>query len=382
MTKLDADFSLALVGDLSFEGPRADRPTPEWFGAIAPTLRKADLTIGNLESPLVEGGIAIPGKCTLRGTTKWASVLREAGIGLVTLANNHTMDYGPDGLRSTIQALTEAGIQFVGAGLDSTQACAPALVDVRGLRVACLGRTAVIVDAPTRAGRRTPGIAWLDHDETRSAIRRCRQQADLVLLLLHWGLEEYRYPSPAQRRLARDLAGVGADVIVGHHPHVVQGIERIGSSVVVYSLGNFLFSNFEWQYRLKNGLPVKTTSILAEENRQGLLVQLTRSPDRRVALQLHPTRIDPQHGVQLDPALTRTDEMHALSGALDKALYRPWWYTYAVRREWALRLGRTLSLRRLLTRLHKLRLHHLLELVASLRRSTKIVSERSTNPYE
>jgi poly-gamma-glutamate capsule biosynthesis protein CapA/YwtB (metallophosphatase superfamily) len=382
MTKLEAALSLTLVGDLSFEGPRADRPAPEWFASVAPAFRKADLTIGNLESPLVDRGTAIPGKCTLRGTTKWAGVLRDAGIGLVTLANNHTMDYGPEGLRSTMHALTDAGIQFVGAGLDSTQACAPALLDIGGVRLACLGRTSVIVEAPTRAGRGTPGIAWLDQDETCSAIRRCRQQADLVLLLVHWGLEEYRYPSPAQRRLARALVAAGADVIVGHHPHVVQGIERIGSSVVMYSLGNFVFSNFEWQYRLENGTPVKTTTILTEEDRQGLLARLTRSRDRQLSLQLHPTRIDPQQGAQLDPALTRTDEIHVLSSALDHALYRPWWYAYSVRREWALRLGRTLSPKRLFTRLHKLRLHHLLELVASLRRSTKIVSECSRNPFE
>jgi poly-gamma-glutamate capsule biosynthesis protein CapA/YwtB (metallophosphatase superfamily) len=147
MTKANVALSLALVGDLSFEGPRADRPAHEWLTSMAPTFRAADLAIGNLESPLVEQGTPIPGKCTLRGTTRWATVLREAGISLVTLANNHTMDYGVDGLRSTMAALEKEGVQYVGAGLDIARANAPALLDVRGTRVACLGRTLVHVSA-------------------------------------------------------------------------------------------------------------------------------------------------------------------------------------------------------------------------------------------
>ncbi|MGH9162728.1 MAG: CapA family protein, partial [Vicinamibacteraceae bacterium] len=382
MTKRDVAISLAVVGDLSFEGPRADRPASKWFTAVAPAFRETDLAIGNLESPLVEGGTAIPGKCTLRGTTKWAAVLREAGIGLVTLANNHTMDYGETGLRSTIAALEKEGLQYVGAGLDIASACAPVLLDVRGVRVACLGRTIVPVSPPIGAGRTKPGVAFLDRDETVASLRRCRRDADLVLLLLHWGLEQYRHPSPAQRRLARDLVQAGADAIVGHHPHVTQGFERIGSAVVAYSLGNFIFSGFEWEYLQENGTPVKTTFVLSEENRKGLVLEVSGSAHRSLALRLQPTRMHPDDGVQLDIGATRSEEMQALSSALERKSYRLWWYAYAIRREWALRIGRTLSPRRLVTKWHRLRLRHLGELLVSLRRSTKIVSERSTNPYE
>lgn len=382
MTKAHAALSLALVGDLSFEGPRADRPTHEWLTRVAPAFRAADLAIGNLESPLVEQGTPIPGKCTLRGTSSWAPVLREAGLRLVTLANNHTMDYGVEGLRSTIEALEKEGVQYVGAGFDITTASAPALLDIRGVRVACLGRTLVPVSAPVGAGRATPGVAFLDREETMVSLRRCREQADLVLLLVHWGLEEYRYPSPAQRRLARDLAQAGADVIVGHHPHVTQGIERIGSSVIAYSLGNLLFSNFEWEYQQEDGTPTKTMTILNDENRRGLILEMVRSADRTLSVRLQPTRMDPEQGVHLDIASTGPQEIDVLSAALLKASYRLWWYTYAMRREWALRIGRTVSPTRVLAKWHRLRPRHLLQLIGSLRRSTKIVSEKSMNPYE
>lgn len=382
MTKLNVALSLALAGDLSFEGPRADRPADEWLARLGPAFRAADLAIGNLESPLVEQGRPIPGKCTLRGSPKWAPVLRGAGIRLVTLANNHTMDYGGEGLRSTIAALEKEGLRYVGAGLDATQASAPALLDVRGTRVACLGRTLVPVSAPVRAGRATPGVAFLDRDETMASLRRCREQADLVLLLVHWGLEEYRYPSPAQRRLARDLVEAGADVIVGHHPHVTQGIERIGSAVIVYSLGNFIFSDFEWEYQGEDGTPRQTRTVLSDENRRGLMLEMARSANGSLDVRFQPTRMDPEHGVQLDAAPTRTEEIAALSAALLTPSYRLWWYTYAMRREWALRIARTVSPTRLLTKWHRLRLRHLLQLIGSLRRSTKIVSEKSMNPYE
>ncbi|MPY87937.1 MAG: hypothetical protein GEU99_08455 [Luteitalea sp.] len=379
--KLEVALSLALVGDLSFEGALADHPTREWLSAVAPCFRGADLAIGNLESPLLESGERIPGKCTLRGSTEWANVLREAGLGLVTLANNHTMDYGVNGLRSTTEALERAGIQYVGAGLDLTTACAPAFVDVRGIRVACLGRTFVPVSAPIRAGRGTPGVAFLDQEETMESLRRCRREADLVVLLLHWGLEEYRYPSPDQRRLARDLVRAGANAIVGHHPHVIQGIERIGPSIVAYSLGNFLFSDFEWEYR-QNGVPVKTTSRLSEENRRGLVLEVTWSAASGFSLHPRPTRIDAKQGAQLDVSSTRKEEIDALSAGLDRLRYRHWWYLYALRREWSLRLGPKLSPRQVLKKAHKLRPRHLHKMLVSLRRSTKIVSERSTNPYE
>jgi hypothetical protein len=169
---------------------------------------------------------------------------------------------------------------------------------------------------------------------------------------------------------------------VGHHPHVTQGIERIGSAVVAYSLGNLVFSNFEWEYRGEDGTPRKTMTILSDEDRQGVVLEMARSADASLAVSLQPTRMDPERGVQRDPAPAREEEIEALSAALLRPSYRLWWYIYAMRREWVLRIARTVSPKRLLTKWHKIRLRHLSQLIGSLRRSTKIVSEKSMNPYE
>src|SRR4051812_43498982 len=119
---------LAAVGDISFEGPDADRPGMETFAHVAGILRQATLAVANLECALTSRGTPIPGKCTLRGNPGWAAILAQAGIGVVSLANNHVMDYGPEGLSSTLDALRHAGIAAVGAGATKQEACAPLIV--------------------------------------------------------------------------------------------------------------------------------------------------------------------------------------------------------------------------------------------------------------
>jgi Bacterial capsule synthesis protein PGA_cap len=377
-----ASLSIAAVGDLSFEGSWSDRPSLDWFSDVGPRFRQSDLVVGNLESPLLTSGQPIEGKCTLRGCPEWADVLRGAGITLVSLANNHVMDYGAAGLMSTFAALDRAGVGYVGAGLDRERACAPTFFSVRGIRIAILARTSVAVTAPTYAGQATPGVAFLDPAETTAAIQSCRRDADVRILLLHWGLEEYRYPSPAQRQLARQLVRAGADIIIGHHPHVSQGIERVGDAVVAYSLGNFVFSSFEWEYRRDDGTRVKTLSKLSTQNQRGLVLEVSRSNGRPTALAVHPTRIENGAGVLLDKGRHRTREVTALSAALRMPAYRLWWHAYAARREWTLRLGPSLSGSRLRRSVLAIRPHHVKSLITSIRRSARIVFQKSTNPYE
>ena len=193
-------FQLAALGDISFEGRTSNRPSVECFSDIVAKLHAHDLVVANLESPLTNVGTPIPGKCTLRGCPEWAPVLKAAGIRVVSLANNHMMDYGREGLISTLEALHRAGIAHAGAGMNRAEACAPLYVDVAGRRVALLGRSAVIVSAPTYADERTAGVAFLDEDETTAAIRSCRPHADIVVVMIHWGVEEYSRPTPQQRR--------------------------------------------------------------------------------------------------------------------------------------------------------------------------------------
>ena len=154
--------TIAAAGDISFAGPNAEAPSMSMFSQIIGALKGFNLVIGNLESPLVADGNPIPGKCTLRGEPGCAELMKEAGIHLVSLANNHTMDYGEAGLFSTMRALGLAGIKYVGAGRNIEDACAPLFVNVDGGRISVLARTSVIVNSPSYAERDLPGVAFLD----------------------------------------------------------------------------------------------------------------------------------------------------------------------------------------------------------------------------
>jgi hypothetical protein len=313
----------------------------------------------------------------------WATVLRQAGVGVVSLANNHVMDYGPSGLAQTMDALSGAGVRFAGAGLDRERACAPAFVTIRGTRVAFLARTGVLVTAPSYAQERSPGTAFLDPTETVAAIKRCRPNAEVVVLLLHWGLEEYRYPSPSQRKLVKQFARAGADVVLGHHPHVTQGIERIGRTVVAYSLGNFAFGETEWQWRDRDGSPVSARLQLSVLNRQGLLLELNHTSGLPIAIAVRASSIDLDGGVGFDVDAGRLEEVSRLSRALTARAYALRWWLYAMQREWVLRLRpANLSPFHVVRRLTKLRGRHLRQAAATMLRSSRIIFERSTNPYE
>ena len=375
--------SIAAVGDLSFAGALADAPSSRVFAKLASRFSRADLAVANLESPLVARGRPIPGKAALRASPDWAKVLRDAGIRLVSLANNHVMDFGPSGLIQTMDGLDRSGVQFVGAGLDGEGARAAVFLTVRGTRLAFLARTGVIVNAPTCAGDRSPGTAWLDPAETAAAITRCREHADVVVLLLHWGLEEYRYPSPRQRELARRFVEAGANLILGHHPHVTQGVERMGTSVVAYSLGNFTFGEFEWAWRGRDGSTCTERVTLSPVNRQGAIAEVKLEEGRPPVLEMHPTCIDPDGSVRPEDRTHRVREQNRLGVAFTRPGYRVRWRLYALNREWILRLKpRNVSAGRLLRGLLRIRLRHLTYVATSITRSSRVVLERSTNPYE
>ena len=379
---MTAPLRLSAVGDISFEGSESDSPSVECFADVTRHFRQSDLVVGNLECALIEKGDPIAGKCTLRGSPGWAAVMGSAGIDLVSLANNHLMDYGSSGLFSTIDALARAGIRYVGAGRNRREACSPIFVDVAGRRLAFLGRTAVIVSSPSYASNDSPGVAFLDREETAATIKSCRSEADLVIHLIHWGVEEYSYPSPTQRQLARQLVDAGVDVILGHHPHVLQGFEYCGQTLIAYSLGNFVFNEFEWAYVLPDGGLSRQDSPLSMENRRGLIARLHWAEVERPTLSAVYTRLDPQGRPNVDTEPAREADMKVLSAGIRRRVYGLWWQWYALRREWDLRLGQQMSLRKIITNLHRLRPRHLISVFDSLRRSARIVSEKTTNPYE
>ena len=214
-------------------------PAYPWAG-LATLLHEADLVSANLEGVLATQGNPLDKSYLIRAHPDTGETLRQAGFDLVHLANNHALDYGEAALDQTVNTLEALGIAFVGAGSSPEMARRPAEFTVNGLRVAVLGYAAArwngSPDVPA-----TDLIAWANVDAMQADVRAVRDRADLVIVQLHAGTEYATSPSPDQVRFARAAIDAGANLVVGHHPHVTQTVERYKDGLIVYSLGDALF---------------------------------------------------------------------------------------------------------------------------------------------
>ncbi|MBK9178471.1 MAG: CapA family protein [Acidimicrobiales bacterium] len=225
--------------------PQLDANPGGMLSAIAPVLGQADVAVVNLETAITTGGTPAPKTYVFRAPPSAFTALAAAGVDVASMANNHGMDFGTDGLRDSLAASQQAGLPVIGIGEDAARAYAPHVVDVRGQRIAIIGATQVLDDnliSAWTAGEGKPGVASAKEvDRLVGEVQAARQQADTVVVFLHWGIEKDTCPSAAQQELAQTLADAGADVIVGGHAHRLQGAGRLGQAFVAYGLGNFVF---------------------------------------------------------------------------------------------------------------------------------------------
>lgn len=214
------------------------------LAGVSSVLRGDDLTIANLECAVSRRGAPADKQFTFRAAPRVLAGLRVGGIDAVSIANNHSLDYGRVALRDTMANLRRAGIAFAGAGEDLAEAGRPAFLNANGQTVALVAATRVLPTTAWRAGPRRAGLAGAyDPGPVLREIRAARTAADLVIIYLHWGKERALRPSPYQRTLARQCIDAGADLVVGAHPHVLQGFEYYRGRLIAYSLGNFVFTN-------------------------------------------------------------------------------------------------------------------------------------------
>jgi poly-gamma-glutamate synthesis protein (capsule biosynthesis protein) len=248
---------LAAVGDILLDRGVAERM--ERFGEDYPfaevrdELAAADVTLGNLECPVATRGHPVRKPAVFRAAPERLAALTAAGFDLVWLGNNHALDYGRAGLVDTMEHLTAQGLRFVGAGRTAAAARAPVVVERKGLRIAFLSFSAFLPEG-VFVRPEEPGVAWLDPEVVEAQIRLARSQADVVVVSLHWGVEHSPRPLERQREQAHRFVDAGADLLLGHHPHVLQGLEVYRSALIAYSLGNFVFDSPSRQ--------VSTTAIL------------------------------------------------------------------------------------------------------------------------
>lgn len=242
-----AEVVIQAAGDLMLGGrwesqvARNDYFHP--FEKIAAELKKGDITLVNLEAPLTSRGAEfIDKKYRFRIKPQAAAALKKAGITTVTLANNHSMDYGAVGLFDTLQQLDRAGIGYVGAGENLAAARRPLIYDIRGTKVALLGYS-LTLPQEFWAGEKRAGTAPLLEKLVKEDITLARKQASIVLVTAHWGEEGTTRLREYQPRLARIMIDAGADTVIGHHPHILQGVETYKRGIIFYSLGNFAFAH-------------------------------------------------------------------------------------------------------------------------------------------
>ncbi len=208
-------------------------------------IDEADFFMVNQEFPFSSRGTAAADKqYTFRLPPEKVSVFQELGIDAVTLANNHALDFGTDALLDSCEVLDGAGILHTGAGADLEAAKKPVIAELKGIRVGILGATRVIPEAGWAAGKNHPGmLATYDSAVTLEEIRRMRPECDYVIVFVHWGIERDERPQEYQRQMGRQYIDAGADLVIGSHPHVLQGIEYYQGRPIVYSLGNFIFGS-------------------------------------------------------------------------------------------------------------------------------------------
>ena len=243
---------IVAVGDImlnrslgtALQGGYLDYP----FSGVAEQLRAADITIGNIESALGDTGEPVSKRYPFRAPPEAAESLALAGFDIVSLANNHAGDYGSDALLQAISLLKEQGVAPIGAGANAQEAHAPNLSEVNGLKLAFFSYVHVPVEAITgfdtaswEAANDTPGIAWADPEQITADIGAIHDQVDLVVVALHSGFEYLAAPSEPQIAAARAAIDAGADLVIGHHAHILQGIEFYGDGVIIYGTGNFAF---------------------------------------------------------------------------------------------------------------------------------------------
>ncbi|HXK36004.1 MAG TPA: CapA family protein [Candidatus Paceibacterota bacterium] len=226
------------------------------FVLSAAVTAGADLTFGNLESVISDRGATQGCTYCFRADPRSIEGLLDAGFDVVSVANNHAWDYGPDAFTDSLKRLVSAGITPVGGGADLAVARTPVVKTAHDVRVAYLAYTN-LMPVLTCAAERYAGVHCYAAARMQEDITAARSVADIVVVSFHAG-EEYQPHTAAQERIYRAAIDAGADLVIGHHPHVVQDVERYGGGWIAYSLGNFIFDQ-TWSPETMRGMLLEVT---------------------------------------------------------------------------------------------------------------------------
>jgi poly-gamma-glutamate synthesis protein (capsule biosynthesis protein) len=227
------------------------------FASTSALLRGADAVFGNLESPITPGPVVPTGSFTFHADPGAEIALAAANFRILSLANNHMPNYGLKGIADTIKYLDEVGIAHTGAGNDLTAASLPAFLEIKGIKFAILAyNDSDVVPPGYGASEKRAGTALMDVAKMKEAVSRAKQQADLVVVSMHSGKEYTEELTNSQMTFAHAAVDAGAELVLGHHPHVTQRAEKYKDKYIFYSLGNFIFDQM-WSEETRRGVAVR-----------------------------------------------------------------------------------------------------------------------------
>lgn len=295
------DMSLAAVGDVMLDRGVADAIARNGLDSIlsvvAAQTKAADIAFANLECPLAATGPHDPAKMIFRADPRTIEVLLQGGFDIVSLANNHTLDAGQAALIETINHLEDAGIKYVGAARDPAHGSDPVFLDARGTRIGFLAYADLDFhyDCQSRVGASLANL--------RAQVAAARDSCDLLVVSLHWGVQDSDVPTHRQEDVARASIDAGADLILGHHPHVLQGAEVYKRRLILYSMGDFVFD--------ARTADEAEGGIFEVYCRPGMGLQLWMAPVR-----IAPPRMGPEYpaAAERDSILRRFAQMSAARG--------------------------------------------------------------------
>ena len=256
------EVSLVAVGDISYSRgverivkKQNDINYP--FLKIHDYLKSADLVFGNLETPITQGSEISDFEIIFRSNPGTEQALKQAGFSILSLANNHTPNFGEKGLKDTFNFLENADIKYVGAGQNEQEAYQPAYIEKKGIKFAFLAyNDADVVPAYYEASANRAGTAFMRMDKMTEAVKEAERKANFVIVSMHAGIEYAEKSNDSQVNFAHAAIDSGADLVLGHHPHVVQTLEHYKSKYIFYSLGNFVFDQPQSK-ETKEGLAIK-----------------------------------------------------------------------------------------------------------------------------
>lgn len=270
------EVSLVAVGDISYSRGveriiKKEKDVNYPFLKIQDYLKNADLVFGNLETPITQGAEIPDFEMIFRSNPGTEQALKQAGFSVLSLANNHIPNFGEKGLKDTFNYLDNAGIKYVGAGNNEQEANQPIYIEKNGIKFAFLAYNDTdVVPAFYEASNNRAGTAFMRIDKMTEAVKEVKQKSDFVIVSMHSGTEYTDKPNDSQINFAHAAIDAGANLVIGHHPHVVQTLEKYKGKFIFYSLGNFVFDQPQKQ-ETKEGLAIKVYFEKDEINKIYLL---------------------------------------------------------------------------------------------------------------